>query len=150
MRAPRIVQESPESCLSCKVTAGRLQSPGGVIFDDGLWHLTHQVSPALLAGWLILQSKCHVESLADLTPAECAAFGPILQRASKALEAATKPERLYVHSFGEQVRHLHFYLIPRLDGMALGPALLPELATKRWACSDNQAAMVVQQVRTLL
>jgi diadenosine tetraphosphate (Ap4A) HIT family hydrolase len=139
-----------DECLSCNVTAGRVQTPGGVLFDDGLWHLTHQVSPALLAGWLILQPKRHIESLAELTPEEAAAFGPIMQRASKALEDATEPERLYVFSFGELVRHLHFYLIPRLAGMATGPGLLPELASKRWACSDLDAANVAMRVRGLL
>jgi len=69
-----------QGCLSCDVTAGRLETPGGVISANEHWHLTHAVSPAQLAGFLILQTLRHVEHIGELTSEEAATLGPVLMR----------------------------------------------------------------------
>ena len=112
--------------------------------------LTHQVSPASLAGFLILQPRRHVEQIVDLTMDEAAEFGNVLRRATRALTHVVAPEKVYVCSFGSAVKHVHFYLIPRSADMPadlVGADLLKELATGRWACSDDEAAHIAAQVR---
>jgi len=142
-----------EGCLSCDVIAGRKATPGGLIFEDALWSVTHQVSPAQLAGFLILQPIRHVEHVGDLSSEEAMAVGPILARSSQALMRVLAPDKVYVCSFGTEVKHVHFYLVPRLDAMPAdlsGPELLNEVFTGRWSCSDEEAADIAARVRVEL
>lgn len=134
------------------VIAGRVQTPGGVISDEGLWHISHQVSPALLAGFLIVQPKRHVEHLGELTTEEAQQMGVTLGKAAAGLAQVLSPEKVYVCSFGDLVSHLHFYLIPRSDDMSSGapPLLFSDLGSGRWACSDETAAAVAVKVREAL
>jgi diadenosine tetraphosphate (Ap4A) HIT family hydrolase len=139
-----------EACLSCDVVSGRVATPGGVIFEDEVWRLTHQVSPAQLAGFLILQPFRHVEHVGELSSEESAALGPLLSQASHALMRVLAPEKVYVISFGSIVRHVHFWLVPlsgNLPADLKGPALLAELSSGRWACSEAEAADVAARVR---
>ena len=55
-------------------------SPPGGILDDGLWVLSHSVSPVLLRGQLILEPRRHVEHLAELTEPEAGSLGPLIGR----------------------------------------------------------------------
>jgi diadenosine tetraphosphate (Ap4A) HIT family hydrolase len=142
-----------DTCLSCEVIAGRVPSPGGFIFESEDWLLTHQVSPASLAGFLILQPRRHVEQISELTTEEAAEFGEVLRRSTLALTRVLHPEKVYVCSFGSGVKHVHFYLIPKLPVMPadlIGAGLLQALFTGRWACSDEEAAHVAAQVRVEL
>ncbi|HEY9823295.1 MAG TPA: hypothetical protein V6D35_21370, partial [Candidatus Sericytochromatia bacterium] len=42
------------------------------------WRVDHSLSPVLLLGFLIIKTKRHCEQLAELTPGEAAALGPII------------------------------------------------------------------------
>jgi len=64
-------------------------------------------------GYLILRVAGGATRLADLGPEAARALGGLLARASAALEAATGAERVYVLSFCEVDRRLHFHLFPR-------------------------------------
>jgi diadenosine tetraphosphate (Ap4A) HIT family hydrolase len=144
---------SNDGCLACDVVAGRILPPGGIIHDDGTWVLTHSIGPVVLRGWLILEPRRHVEHLAELSEDEAATLGPLIARASTALMRALEPERVYACSFGELVRHVHWYLIPRYQGMpAHGLEVLNEMlgGTSPWACSDADAAEAAARVRDAL
>jgi diadenosine tetraphosphate (Ap4A) HIT family hydrolase len=58
--------------------------------------------------------------LAELTAAEAAALGPVLRDAVAGIERVVRPERTYVASYGERVRHVHFFLLPRTRGLPPG------------------------------
>lgn len=107
-------------CNACAEIAGQVSAPGGVIFDDGLWFISHHTGPFTDPGELILKTRRHCESLSELTPAEANALGPILRAAVQALERTVEAERIYVVSFNERLRHLHFYLLPRTADMPRG------------------------------
>ena len=144
---------SEAACPSCDVVAGRLRTPGDSIYADEYWSLTHSTSPVQLPGFLILQPIRHVEHVADLSSAEAAAMGPLLSGASRALMKVLAPEKIYVCSFGSAVKHVHFYLMPRIPEMPddlLGAAMVSEVFTGRWACSDEEAADVAARVRVEL
>jgi diadenosine tetraphosphate (Ap4A) HIT family hydrolase len=107
-------------CSACAEIAGEVQSPGGVIVDDGLWYVTHHTGPYTDPGELIIKSRRHCESLAELTREEAAALGPLLRAAVGALERTVASERIYAVSFNERVRHVHFLLLPRTADMPRG------------------------------
>jgi diadenosine tetraphosphate (Ap4A) HIT family hydrolase len=108
------------ACSVCDEVAGRASSPGGPIYDDGLWLVSHHTGPYTDPGELIVKLRRHCESMADLLPAEAAALGPVLQSAVAAIERVVRPERVYVASYGERVRHLHFFLLPRTTALPAG------------------------------
>jgi diadenosine tetraphosphate (Ap4A) HIT family hydrolase len=139
-------------CLGCDVVAGRVAAPGGIIWDDALWQVDHAV-PLLLRGWLIVKPKRHVESIAELDPDEAAALGPLLRDTAAAVTAALQPERVYVLSLGESVRHVHWHVLPRYADMpADGVEVVPHLFSpeRPWECSEADAADAAAAVRRLL
>ena len=144
---------SDNGCIACDVVAGRIVPPGGIVLDDGVWVLSHSISPVLLRGWLILEPKRHVEHLADLSEVEAVALGPLIARVSSAVMRVLQAEKVYACSFGEDVRHVHWYLIPRYADMSVqGVAVLNEMFANPspWACGDEDAAEASSRVQAAL
>jgi diadenosine tetraphosphate (Ap4A) HIT family hydrolase len=108
------------TCSACSEIAGEISAPGGVIFDDGLWFVSHHTGAFTDPGELIVKTRRHCESLAELTRAEADALGPILGAAVQSLERVVVAERIYAVSFNERVRHVHFLLLPRTAAMPPG------------------------------
>jgi hypothetical protein len=44
----------------------------------------------------------------------------VLRAAVGAIERVVRPERTYVASYGERVRHVHFFLLPRTRSLPAG------------------------------
>ena len=107
-------------CSICDQVAGRVTAPGGPIHDDGLWLVSHHTGPHTDPGELIVQVRRHCESLAELTAAEASALGPVLRAAVGAIERVIRPERTYVATYGERVRHVHFFILPRTRSLPPG------------------------------
>jgi diadenosine tetraphosphate (Ap4A) HIT family hydrolase len=107
-------------CSACAEVAGDFSAPGGVIVDDGLWYVSHHTGAFTDPGELIVKTRRHCESLAELTPAEAAALGPVLRAGVRALERVVVAERIYAMSFNERIRHVHFLLLPRTASMPRG------------------------------
>jgi diadenosine tetraphosphate (Ap4A) HIT family hydrolase len=108
------------ACSACAEIAGATAAPGGVIFDDGLWFVSHHTDPFTDPGELIVKTRRHCESLGELSGSEASALGPILKAAVGALEQVIVAERIYAVSFNERVRHVHFLLLPRTAAMPPG------------------------------
>jgi diadenosine tetraphosphate (Ap4A) HIT family hydrolase len=83
-----------------------------LIFADEMFSL-EQSSECSIPGYLILRLKGPATSLAELQPDQARALGEMLAAAAGAIEAAVRPERVYVLSFCEVERRLHFHLFPR-------------------------------------
>lgn len=111
---------STESCSVCAELAGRIPAPGGVVFRNESWEVAHHTGPWTDPGELIVKARRHVESLAELTLGEAATLGPILRAAVAAVERVVRSERVYVASYGERVRHVHFFLLPRTAALPAG------------------------------
>jgi diadenosine tetraphosphate (Ap4A) HIT family hydrolase len=120
LAAPATLEPAHPRCSACAEVAGELSAPGGVILDDGLWFVSHHTGAFTDPGELIVKTRRHCESLAELTPAEAAALGPVLGAAVHALERIVVSERVYVMSFNERLRHVHFLLLPRTAAMPRG------------------------------
>lgn len=120
-RVPPVVPgKAVHHCSACAEIAGEISAPGGVILDDGLWFVSHHTGAFTDPGELIVKTRRHCESLADLTPAEAGALGPTLRAAVAALKRVVDAERIYAVSFNERVRHLTFLLLPRTADMPRG------------------------------
>lgn len=108
-------------CVSCDILAGITAEPGGTIHEDEFWHVGSYAGRfSVWRGFLIVKLKRHVTQLADLTPAEAAAMGPVVQRCCQALDQVLKPAKVYVCSFGDGVEHVHWWLLPRPAEMRAG------------------------------
>jgi diadenosine tetraphosphate (Ap4A) HIT family hydrolase len=111
---------SNEPCSVCDELAGRIAAPGGVVYQDAWWEVAHHTGPWTEPGELIVKARRHVDSMASLTPEEARALGPILKAAVGAIERVIRPERVYVASYNERVRHVHFFLLPRTSSLPAG------------------------------
>ena len=111
---------SQQQCRACLEIAGSVQAPGGLIYDDGLWFVSHHTGAYTDPGELIVKTRRHCESLSELTPGEAQALGPILRSAISTLEQVVRPDRVYAVSFNERLRHVHFLLLPRTAAMPRG------------------------------
>jgi diadenosine tetraphosphate (Ap4A) HIT family hydrolase len=111
---------SHPQCSACAEIAGTRAAPGGIIFDNGLWFVSHHTGEFTDPGELIVKSRRHCESLSELSQEEADALGPVLRSAVRAIERVVPAERIYAVSFNERVRHLHFLLLPRTADMPRG------------------------------
>lgn len=144
-----------DQCLACSTIAGKLQAPGGVIYQDNYWVVEHSLSPVLVRGYLIIKLKRHCEHLAELTPEESRACG-IIQSTCLALSKVIKPDKIHVCSWGEEVKHIHFHVIPRTRDMPVGnlklliylpmKKIFNQLGLNKWV-TDEEAAAVAVKVR---
>ena len=142
-------------CGTCKGVRNELGAPGGVIYEDRLWHLDHIIRPLPMAGWLILKPKRHVESVAKLTDGEARALGPLIARTAAALERATKVKKVYVGLFGEAklFAHVHIHLIPRPQGLGddlRGPLIFGLMRTEDDRAPVSEAVRISGAVRRAL
>lgn len=111
------------SCRICDQVAGRIPVPGGFIYDDGLWVVSHHPGIHTDPGELLVKARRHCETLAELTAEEAAALGPVLRSAVAAVERVIAPERTYVASYNESARHVHFFVLPRTRALPAGHVL---------------------------
>jgi diadenosine tetraphosphate (Ap4A) HIT family hydrolase len=111
---------STDGCPVCAELAGRIAAPGGPVYRNEWWEVAHHTGAYTDPGELIVKARRHVESLSGLTAEEAAAIGPILRAAVTAIERVVRPERVYVASYNERVRHVHFFLLPRTASLPAG------------------------------
>ncbi|NIS79332.1 MAG: HIT domain-containing protein [Anaerolineales bacterium] len=140
-----------DECIGCDVIVGRIDPPGGIIYQNSHWVVNHAVAnpKPLLKGLLIIQPKRHVEHIADLSVEEMLSFAPLLRNVCLALRKVLQPAKIYACSFGDGVKHVHFIIIPRSSEMPPeGSQVLEEVVhDKLWTCMENEAAEVVFNVR---
>jgi diadenosine tetraphosphate (Ap4A) HIT family hydrolase len=85
-----------------------------------------------------------------LTPEETASFGLLLRNTAPALTEVLHSVKVHVHSMGEAVKHIHFYVISRMVDMpAAGLEVLQQMFEGRWACRVAEAAEVAARVRPI-
>ena len=118
--APESLEPARPRCNACAELAGEISAPGGVILDNGPWFVSHHTGAFTDPGELIVKTRRHCESLAELTPEEAASLGPVLRSAVKAIDRVVPAERIYAVSFNERLRHVHFLLLPRTSDMPPG------------------------------
>ena len=105
-------------CFNCDQGA-RLAAlpPRDRVYVGDHWRIAHAWSA--LPGWLVLISRRHILSLADLQPDEAAEMGQVLRAASASLSAVVGCAKTYVVLYAEVAGfdHLHFHVIPRMPDL---------------------------------
>ena len=105
-------------CLACRVIAGEIVVPGGVIAQNAWWIADHSLGKHGL-GAVVIKSRAHRANLWDLTANEAASLGPFLQQMTYAMKTALGAERIYINSWVDTPPyHVHFVLQPRYLGKA--------------------------------
>jgi diadenosine tetraphosphate (Ap4A) HIT family hydrolase len=107
-------------CFSCRNTATvEAQPVRERIWWDGRWRIAHAIRCAL-PGWLVVIPSRHIVSLAELSPDEAAALGPLLTLVSRALVETTGCLKVYLALFAELegFEHLHIHVVPRQGDLA--------------------------------
>lgn len=114
-------------CPICRWLNGTDHLAGGILTETDHFYVFHrQLVPAPVIGWLIIAPKDHLITQTEI-PADWQAELTGLQfRLTQLLEKTTRSERVYWVLFSEEVRHIHFHLIPRQESMPeekRGPAI---------------------------
>jgi diadenosine tetraphosphate (Ap4A) HIT family hydrolase len=96
------------------------------VYRDAWWSVG-VIDGVEVPGWLIVQSRAHVEALWEVDPAGTASLGLLLAAASQALHSLLGVERVYLNAFGESIQHWHILVaaVPEaVEPAPRGPALL--------------------------
>ena len=143
-------------CYACGTTANIDAEPVRErIWWDGRWRIAHAIRCAL-PGWVVVAPARHVLSLAELSPDEAAALGPLLTAVSRALVDVTGCEKVYMALFAEAegFRHLHIHVVPRhtdLPDDLRGPRVFGYLGRpeSEWVSEDEMERIGVALNRAI-
>ncbi len=146
-----------DNCLACDTLVGKLQTPGGVIYENDYWLVDHALPPIFVLGKLIIKLKRHCEHLAELTPNKSQTLGSLIQRVSQVVQEVTSAEKVHIASYGEGVKHVHFLVTPQIVGMPASnirlvywlqkQRLLYQFGWRSKAFKPNEAAEIVEEIR---
>lgn len=109
------------NCKTCELVAqrdaGEAPSWDNIHRTDH-WDVVHNYNTTL-PGWLVLVTRRHIASIAEMTAGESAELGPLIQKTSAALKEAVACEKTYVIQFAEAADHphVHFHIVPRMADM---------------------------------
>ena len=82
-------------CASCATLSGVNVPPGGILYDNSHWVVFLRAQPLLVPGQGFIVLKRHCEHLSELTSAELAALGPMLQRTQSAYDRVLRPAKVH-------------------------------------------------------
>ena len=103
-----------ENCMACNLTNGKLDLPGGRIYETAHWVVEHTVGP-LGVGTLIVKPFRHCVHFWELANEEVVELGPLLHLVENAIQTILKPDQIYIcqWSHGDwKPGHLHFVVQP--------------------------------------
>jgi histidine triad (HIT) family protein len=118
-RAALRFQALVAKCVFCDIVSGQVAAAS--VYDDPqtLAFLDHA---PLLPGHVLVVPKAHVATLDDLPPEALAPYFGVVQRISRAVQAAFKAHGSFVAAnirISQSVPHLHFHVVPRNKGDGL-------------------------------
>ncbi len=82
------------------------------VFADNSWRVV--VNASALRGWLLVATRRHVATLAELSADEEASMGKVLALGSRVLTDVVGCVKTYAMLFTEGTSHVHFSLVPRM------------------------------------
>lgn len=76
-------------------------------------------------------------------------MGSILRLSCRALTKVVRPAKVYVCSFGEKVKHIHWWIVPRYDYISTHnfDGLSEIVVERKWVCTNTDATHVAQAVK---
>ena len=150
-------EQSAGACQLCEWENTGL--PGGWFLQNEHWsagvyptffthnpEICHEMSREV-PGQVVIQLRRHAGWITDLTDGELATLGPTLALVTRAIDAETRPERVYYSCFAEAVPHVHFMLTPRAAAIAQehrGAALLTRAVAELYSDPAMAEALAVR------
>ncbi|WP_374055178.1 HIT family protein [Rossellomorea sp. FM04394] len=116
-----------KSCPICE----KHQTIETPLYENEYWMITPGSYDSQVLGYLYLEPKRHVENWSDLTDEELMQIGLLIKKTEGVLREVLNIDRLYSLTISEQVRHLHFHLVPRASGENTKGIPLLERATQQ-------------------
>lgn len=109
--------------IFAKIIRGEI--PSVKLFEDDKVLAFMDVFPQSRGHALVISKTSQARNILEMEPAVLADVVAATQKLAKAVNAALKPDGLVVTQFngapaGQTVFHLHFHVIPRYEGEALG------------------------------
>jgi histidine triad (HIT) family protein len=109
--------------IFAKILRGEM--PSARVFEDEHVYAFMDVFPQARGHTLVIPKHSSARNLLDETPEVLSPLILGVQRVARAVRAALRPDGLVVTQFngapaGQTVYHLHFHIIPRWEGVALG------------------------------
>lgn len=103
----------------------RSELPAHKVYEDAETLAFMDIMPRC-EGHALVIPKAPTRNLLDATPAELAACLATVQRIARAQLVAFKAQGITIQQFneaagGQVVFHLHYHVLPRWDGVKLGP-----------------------------
>lgn len=112
-----------EANIFAKILRG--EAPAARVFEDDHVLAFMDVFPQSRGHTLVIPKRSVARNLLDEDPAVLANLILGVQRVTRAVRAALHPDGIVVTQFngapaGQTIFHLHFHIIPRWEGVALG------------------------------
>jgi histidine triad (HIT) family protein len=109
--------------IFAKILRGEI--PSARVFEDEHVFAFMDVFPQARGHTLVIPKHSQARNLLDEEPAVLSELILGVQRVARAVRAALNPDALVITQFngavaGQTVYHLHFHIIPRWEGVALG------------------------------
>ena len=103
----------------------RGEAPAARVFEDDHVLAFMDVFPQARGHTLVIPKRSSARNLMDEEPQVLSELILGVQRVTRAVRAALKPDGILVTQFngataGQTIFHLHFHIIPRWEGVALG------------------------------
>jgi histidine triad (HIT) family protein len=109
--------------IFAKILRGEM--PSARVYEDDHVFAFMDVFPQAKGHTLVIPKHSEARNLLDEDPAVLAGLIGGVQRVARAVRAALNPDGIVVTQFngataGQTVFHLHFHIIPRWEGVAVG------------------------------
>ncbi|MGI9169026.1 MAG: HIT family protein [Caulobacteraceae bacterium] len=109
--------------IFAKIARG--EAPATKVFEDDQTVAFMDVFPQGPGHVLVIHKAAPARNLLDIEPDSLSALTRAVQRVARGVRAALRPDGLLISQFngaaaGQSVDHLHFHVIPRWEGKALG------------------------------
>lgn len=103
----------------------RGEAPAAKVFEDGEIFAFMDVFPQSKGHTLVIPKHTQARNLLEVEPEVLTTLVLGVQRVTRAVRAALKPDGIVVTQYngapaGQTIYHLHFHIIPRWEGVALG------------------------------
>jgi len=99
-------QEWNIDCMGCSINDGTMTLPGGFI-HRAKYFVVHQDPLIPLEGFLVIASKRHIQSIAEMQDVEFDELARLIRDTIRTIKKATKVEQLTIV---QEERSIHFHL----------------------------------------
>ncbi len=111
------------SNIFAKILRGEM--PAVKVYEDDVALAFMDVFPQAEGHTLVVPKDVTARNLLDMPADRLGPYMRVVQKVTQAVEAALTPDGIVVTQFngapaGQTVYHLHFHIIPRKEGVALG------------------------------